>query len=71
MPKFPEFHPKRPQLGESTRKCDCGKMMKCINFSSQPIGDQVWMDWKCECGIKLKLRYFDDWLEKRIEVTER
>jgi len=68
---FPEYQKTRHHLGESNRICTCGKSMKCIKFSSQPIGDQVWMDWKCECGIILKLRYFDDWLNNRIEVTKR
>jgi hypothetical protein len=68
---FLEYQSQRHHLGESSRKCTCGKDMKCTKFSSQPIGDQVWIDWECQCGIILKLRYFDDWLDKRIVVTKR
>jgi hypothetical protein len=69
---IPEYQPQRHTLGEAERKCSCKKMMKRIDFSSHPIADQVWMDWECKfCGKKLYLRYFDDYLNKRIEVTER
>ena len=70
---FPEYQKQRHTLGESLRNCpNCINIMICINFESHPIADQVWIDWECKfCGKKLYLRYFDDYLNKRIEVTER
>jgi len=70
---FPEYQTQRHRLVEEYRNClICLNLMQGIKFESHPIGDQVWKDWECNfCGKKLFLRYFDDWLNKRIEVTER
>lgn len=72
MKKWIEYQPQRRHLAEAERKCSCGKNMTYINFESHPLADQVWKDWKClKCGNILKLRYFDDWIDKRITVTKR
>ncbi len=71
MKKWIEHHKQRKTLMECNRRCECDYLMRCINFSSHPIAEQVDVDWRCNiCGIILKLRYSDN-REKGIIVTKR